>query len=93
MDNLRFLKQGSTFAQNTDQLHCGSLLICECGWEGPLREASDVNHKTRSGAIYVCHTVCKNCGLVLVTQEFDPPISLIEQANSDFLSIAKRKEK
>jgi len=73
-------------------MHMGTLLKCECGWEGPLKEATYVELHKRNGDVESCHYVCKKCMLVLTSEPQKYPPTLIDQANGTWKPPHKRPE-
>jgi len=90
---INLLRLSLTF--RTDPLmNGGTLLKCECGWQGPLREATEVLYKKRDGSIEACHYVCKrkDCMKILAEDSIKTPVSLIDQANQTWLPASEREE-
>lgn len=92
MSLLFSLQRSSTFVQEP-QMHGGTLLKCECGWQGPLRSATYVEVHKRDGSVETCHYVCKNCFQVLTTEGQIEPPSLEDQANGTWKPIHKKESK
>ena len=99
MQQNSFMKRYSenyTKFKSDDRSAGGTIIQCDCGWRGPIREATEIFENNREGERVMKSTCCKRCFkagdiVILFEETYDPPLTMAQQVAADRLRIPQSK--